>query len=474
MGPEVVSPDPLLAEVAARILIVDDEPPVLQAVRGVIEQMGHQAREANDGAQAIAALESEAFDLVVTDLRMPNQDGFAVVRRARELPARTPTVVLTASASIADCVEAMQAGAFNFLVKPLNRDELRRVVQGALAAARPQAKPAEDQPAGVGQPQAALIGESSALRRCLDAVDNVAPTDATVLLLGESGTGKEVVARLIHAFSSRAAGPFVALDCAALPEALAESELFGHAKGAFSGATEAQPGRFVEADGGTLLLDDVTALPFAVQGKLLRVLQDRAVKPMGEARIRHVNTRVLAATNQDPEALVREGKFRADLFFRLNVVPITLPALRERTEDIPRLAEHFVALACRRTGKNVKFSEAALVTLQLHDWPGNVRELENMVERLVIMSATDTIGVNDLPSHVRTPSARLAAIAAAATGTPGDHIDLAATLSRIEATLIARAMKAASGNKTRAAEALGLNRTTLIDKLKRAGTERPD
>jgi DNA-binding NtrC family response regulator len=368
----------------------------------------------------------------------------------------------------------MQAGAFNFLVKPLNRDELRSVVSSALAAARPQAKPSEEQSAGVGQPQAALIGESPVLRRCLDIVDNVAPTDATVLLLGESGTGKEVVARLIHAFSPRAAGPFVAVDCAALPEALADSELFGQAKGAFSGAAEGQPGRFLEADGGTLLLDDVTALPFAVQGKLLRVLQDRAVKPMGDARIRQVNTRVLAATNQDPEALVREGKFRADLFFRLNVVPITLPALRERTEDVPRLAEHFLALACRRTGKNVKFSEAALVTLQLYDWPGNVRELENMVERLVILSATDTIGVNDLPGPVRTPSAHLAAVAAAATGTPGDHIDLAATLSRIEATLIARAMKAASGNKTRAAEALGLNRTTLIDKLKRIGTEPSD
>jgi DNA-binding NtrC family response regulator len=471
MGPDLETHTAPLAEAAARILIVDDELPVLQAVRGVIEQMGHQTRAANDGAQAIAALESESFDLVVTDLRMPNQDGFAVVRRARELPAHTPAVVLTASASIADCVEAMQAGAFNFLVKPLDRDELRKVVSSALLAARPQSHSADGLQAGAGQPQAALIGESPVLRRCLDIVDNVAPTDATVLLLGESGTGKEVVARLIHAFSSRAAGPFVAVDCAALPEALAESELFGQAK---TGASEGQPGRFVEADGGTLLLDDVTALPFAVQGKLLRVLQDRAVKPMGDARIRQVNTRVLAATNQDPEALVREGKFRADLFFRLNVVPITLPALRERTEDVPRLAEHFLVLACRHTGKNVKFSEAALVTLQLYDWPGNVRELENMVERLVILSPSDTIGVADLPDHVRTPSARLAAVAAAATGTPGDHIDLAATLSRIEATLIARAMKAANGNKTRAAEALGLNRTTLIDKLKRVGTEPPD
>jgi len=473
MGPGTEANASRPAESAARILIVDDEQPVLQAVRGVIEQMGHQAREANDGAQAIVALETESFDLVVTDLRMPNRDGFAVVRRARELPARTPAVVLTASSSIADCVAAMQAGAFNFLVKPLNRDELRSVVSSALAAARPQGKPVEET-AGAGQPQAALIGESPVLRRCLDFVANVAPTDATVLLLGESGTGKEVVARLIHAFSPRAGGPFVAVDCAALPEAMAESELFGHAKGAFTGATEAQPGRFVEADGGTLLLDDVTALPFGVQGKLLRALQDHVIKSVGDARVHQVNTRVLAATNQDPEALVRAGRFRADLYFRLNVVPIVLPALRERTEDIPRLAEHFLALACRHTGKTVRFSEAALVTLQLYEWPGNVRELENMVERLVILSAGDTIEVNHLPPQVRTPSARLAAVAATATGTQGDHIDLSATLSRIEATLIARAMKASNGNKTRAAEALGLNRTTLIDKLKRAGSEPPD
>ena len=456
----------------ARILIVDDEPPVLQALRGVIEEMGHRVQEAQDGSQAIAALETQSFDLLVTDLRMPHQDGFAVLRRARELPSHVPAVVLTASASIADCVAAMRAGAFNFLVKPMNREELRSVVASALEASRLKLGPGDGLVEGAGQPQAALIGESAALRRCLDLVNNVAPTDATVLLLGESGTGKEVVARLIHSFSPRAGGPFVVVDCAALPEALADSELFGHARGTVPGASEAQVGRFVEADGGTLLLDDVTALPLSVQGKLLRLLQDRTVKPVGDTRIRPINTRVLAATNQDPQALVREGRFRADLYFRLNVVPITVPPLRERTEDIPRLAEHFLIQACRHSGKTVRFSEAALVTLQLYDWPGNVRELENMVERLVIMSASDLIEVNHLPQHVRTPSASLAA--SVATGTTGDHIDLSATLSRIEATLIARAMKAANGNKTRAAEALGLNRTTLIDKLKRVGNEPSD
>jgi DNA-binding NtrC family response regulator len=472
MSPDLPSAANTPSESAARILIVDDEPPVLHAVRGVIEEMGHHAREAHDGSQAIAALETESFDLVVTDLRMPNQDGFAVVRRARELPAHTPAVVLTASASIADCVEAMRAGAYNFLVKPLNRDELRQVVRSALTASRMQPKPGEGSCECAGQPQAALIGESVALRHCLELVNNVAPTDATVLLLGESGTGKEVVARLIHAFSPRTGGSFVVVDCAALPEAMADSELFGHAKGAIPGASEAQLGRFVEADGGTLLLDDVTALPLSVQGKLLRVLQDRMVKPVGDARIRPINTRVLAATNQDPQALVREGRFRADLYFRLNVVPITVPPLRERTEDVPRLAEHFLTQARRHSGKCVRFSEAALVTLQLYEWPGNVRELENMVERLVIMSASEVIEVNHLPQYVRTPSASLAANVAA--GTTGDHIDLSATLSRIEATLIARAMKAANGNKTRAAEALGLNRTTLIDKLKRVGNEPSD
>jgi sigma-54 specific flagellar transcriptional regulator A len=293
-------------------------------------------------------------------------------------------------------------------------------------------------------------------------VTQVAGTDATVLLLGESGTGKEVVARLLHAFSPRVGNAFVAVNCGAIPEGLVESELFGHAKGAFTGATEARAGKFLEADGGTLFLDEISELALNLQVKLLRVLQDRIITPVGESKTRQVDTRVVAASNSDLQALIKEGKFRSDLFYRLNVVPITLPAL----------CQHFLASANRRTKRNVVLSEAALVALQLYDWPGNVRELENLVERMVILNRTGVVGVEDLRHNLHTPSADLAATVASDCSAEG--IDLPATLARIEVVLIERAMRTANGNKTRAAELLGISRTTLFDKLKRAGIEPAD
>jgi sigma-54 specific flagellar transcriptional regulator A len=300
----------------------------------------------------------------------------------------------------------------------------------------------------------------------------VAGTDATVLLLGESGTGKEVVARLLHAFSPRVGNAFVAVNCGAIPEGLVESELFGHAKGAFTGATEARAGKFLEADGGTLFLDEISELALSLQVKLLRVLQDRIITPVGESKTRQVDARVVAASNSNLQALIKEGKFRSDLFYRLNVVPITLPALRERAEDVPALCQHFLASANRRTKRNVVLSEAALVALQLYDWPGNVRELENLVERLVILNRTGVVGVEDLRLNLHTPSGDLAATVASDSSAEG--IDLPATLARIEVVLIERAMRTANGNKARAAELLGLSRTTLFDKLKRAGIEPAD
>ncbi len=453
----------------ARVLIVDDEPEVRQSVRRTVEHMGHHVTEAVDGVDAAKALDGGAFDLVVSDLGMPRADGFAVLRKAHEPNLRTPVVILTASTKVSDCVEAMRSGAFNFLVKPFHPDELRSVIETALARGRPGPKAAAHREAGTDQPQAALVGDSAALRGVVEIVTHVAGTDATVLLLGESGTGKEVVARLLHAFSPRVGNAFVAVNCGAIPDGLVESELFGHAKGAFTGATDARAGKFLEADGGTLFLDEISELPLGLQVKLLRVLQDRIITPVGESKTRQVDTRVVAASNSDLQALVKEGKFRSDLFFRLNVVPITLPALRERAEDVPPLCQHFLASANRRTKRNVTLSEAAMVALQLYDWPGNVRELENLVERLVILNRTDVIGVDDLPRNLRTPATDLAA--AVASDAPADGIDLPATLARIEVVLIERAMRAANGNKTRAAELLGLSRTTLFDKLKRAGIE---
>ncbi|MGO9664207.1 MAG: sigma-54-dependent transcriptional regulator [Polyangia bacterium] len=456
----------------ARVLIVDDEPEVRQSVRRTVEQMGHHVTEASDGVDAVKALDAGAFDLVVSDLRMPRADGFAVLRKAQEPSVRAPVVILTASTKVSDCVEAMRSGAFNFLVKPFRAEELKSVLETALARGRPGPKAAAHRPAESDQPQAALVGDSAALRGVVETITQVAGTDATVLLLGESGTGKEVVARLIHAFSPRVGNAFVAVNCGAIPEGLVESELFGHAKGAFTGATDVRAGKFLEADGGTLFLDEIGELALGLQVKLLRVLQDRIITPVGESKTRQVDTRVVAASNSDLQALVKEGKFRSDLFFRLNVVPIALPALRERAEDVPSLCQHFLASANRRTKRNVTLSEAALVALQLYNWPGNVRELENLVERLVILSRTDVIGVEDLPRNLRAPAADLAAEVASAS--PAEGIDLPATLARIEVVLIERAMRAANGNKTRAAELLGLSRTTLFDKLKRAGIEPGD
>jgi DNA-binding NtrC family response regulator len=452
----------------AGILIVDDEPSVRQLLRKTLEPLGHRITECADGAEAIGVLDKAQPDLVVTDLRMPIADGLAVLRKSRAVAPSTPVVILTAHAAISECVEAMREGAFNFLGKPFHPTELQTVVGEALGSAAASSR-ANARQSPSGHPQAALIGESPALARVLDVVSRAAPSDATVLLCGESGTGKEVVARLIHSCSPRGGRPFVAVNCGAIPEGLVESELFGHARGAFTGATESRPGKFVEADSGTLFLDEIGELPLPSQVKLLRVLQDRTVTPVGDGKTRTVHTRVVAATNQDLEARVKDGRFRADLFYRLNVVPIMLPALRERASDVPVLARHFLDSANRRAGKQVALSDAALASLSLHAWPGNVRELENLIERLVILDRDGIIEPQHLPTTFTRPESNLASDAAERIRHGG--IDLAKTMAQIEAMLIDTALRAAEGNKSRAAELLGLSRTTLLDKLKRATAE---
>jgi two-component system response regulator AtoC len=446
----------------AGILIADDEPAVRLALGKALERLGHRVSACGDGGEAMAALDQGAFELVMTDLRMPIADGLAVLRKVRGVSAATPVIILTAHAAISDCVEAMREGAFNFLVKPFHLTELEAVVTEALAT---RASPVLHASTGVSQPQAALIGESPALAAVLDMVARAAPTDATVLLSGESGTGKEVVARLLHAFSNRGARPFVAVNCGALPEGLVESELFGHSRGAFTGATDSRPGRFVEADGGTLFLDEIGELPLTAQVKMLRVLQDRTVTPVGDTRTRTVSTRVVAATNQDLEARVQQGLFRPDLYYRLNVVPLKLPALRERPIDIPLLVQHFLGASNRRLGRQVSVSEAAMACLSLYAWPGNVRELENLIERMVILDRTGRIEAADLPTAMVTPERMNAGQAAEALR--HGAIDLSRTMAQIESMLIAAALRAEDGNKSRAAERLGLSRTTLLDKLKR-------
>ncbi len=302
----------------------------------------------------------------------------------------------------------------------------------------------------------------------LDTVHRVASSSSTVLITGESGSGKEVVARLLHGASSRSGGPFVPVNCGAIPEALIESELFGHARGAFSGAVEAHPGKFTQADGGTLFLDEVGELPLPLQVKLLRVLQDREITPVGGTQSRTVDVRIVAATNRDLDTMVQEGRFRRDLFYRLEVVPVRLPALRERREDIPTLVRHFLDEMNRRFQREVTIAEDALALMSLYAWPGNVREMENLLERLVVLDASGTIRAADLPERMRT-TAGAAPLADVAATLESGTIDLPAVMAGIEGSLIDQALRQTAGNKTRAAELLGLSRTTLLDKLKRHG-----
>jgi len=449
------------------ILIADDDAAVRGLLRAVLSRSGHSVCETEDGKAAIDQMAAQSFDLVITDLLMPRADGFEVLRRARELQPRTPVVMLTAEGSIRQCVEAMRAGAFNFLTKPFNALDLQDVVERAVRSRRVHDVVVPAAAEGDGRPQVALIGDSPAIRAVVDMVERVASTSATVLVTGESGTGKEVVARLLHGSSGRSNGPFIAVNCGAIPENLVESELFGHVKGSFTGAHETRAGKFVQANGGTLFLDEIGELPLATQVKLLRVLQEREVTPVGDARSKSIDVRIIAATNVDLEAMVAAGTFRRDLFYRLEVLPITIPALRDRLEDIPLFARHFLDAANRRFGLDVSIDEETLALIKLYSWPGNVREMENLFERLVILSKGGTIRAADLPERMRRARPENDAAVAASAALAGGAIDLVATLATIEASLIEQALRQAEGNKTRAAELLGLNRTTLIDKLKR-------
>jgi DNA-binding NtrC family response regulator len=450
------------------VLIADDDPSVRGLLRTLLSRRGYSVIEAEDGAVAIEKLSACPVDVVITDLVMPRANGFEVLRRARERQPKTPVVMLTAEGSIRDCVEAMRAGAFNFLTKPFHPNDLEEVVRQAVRARGGETGPATARSADDEQPQVALIGESAALRAVIDIVERVAGSNSTVLITGESGTGKEVVARLLHGSSPRVGGPFVAVNCGAIPETLIESELFGHAKGAFTGATDSRSGKFVQADGGTLFLDEIGELPLALQVKLLRALQEREITPVGDSRSRTVDVRIIAATNRDLEAMVAEGRFRHDLYYRLDVLPIKLPALRERPEDIALLARHFLESMNRRFGREVAIGEDAIALFKLYTWPGNVREMENLLERLVVLNRTGSITAEELPPRLRATTAA-AEITGAASELSRRAIDLPATILAIETSLIEQALRQSGGNKTRAAEMLGLSRTTLLDKLKRRG-----
>ena len=444
-----------------RLLLVDDERDLVSSLSRFFRLRGFETVGAYCVADGIAQLEQARregarIDAVITDLRMPDGDGLAIVRAVRRLIPGTPVIVLTAFGSVAASVEALRLGALTMLEKPIAVAALEREVRDAVAGSAQIAS-------GVSAAGAAgLVGSSPAIRSLFDTLVRVAPTNSSILISGESGTGKELVAQAIHRFSRRATGPLVAVNCAAIPEQLLESELFGHERGAFTGAMQARSGKFRLADGGTIFLDEVGEIPLPLQGKLLRVLQERSVEPLGSSAPEAADFRVVAATNQDLEKLVAEGRFRGDLYYRINVVPLALPALRERPGDVALLARHFLAKA---GAKELTFGAEAMAAMERYGWPGNVRELENLVERLAVLKGTGDIALADLPPSIAAAAAKPSE--PIPTALPPEGLDLYAVLADLEDRLIREALERVGGNKNQAAKILGLNRTTLVEKLKK-------
>jgi two-component system response regulator AtoC len=437
------------------ILVVGNEPAIAAVAVGVVRAMGFDAAANTTAAGAIARLSRSRFALVIVDLGLPADEGAAVLMKARACRPAVTTLALAARGSVAGAVEALRAGAAGVVSKPFHtsalEDAIRRVTSGR-AGRRPT-------------PGVAVIGDHPAMRLVLERVDQIADTDTSVLIRGETGTGKDVIARLIHGASGRRTGPFVAVNMAAIPEALAEAELFGRARGAFNDNDVARPGRLVAAHGGTLFLDEIGEMPRPLQGKLLRVLQDHEVTPVGGDRPIHVDVRVIAATQCDVDELLADGRLRDELYYRLDVVPIEIPPLRARREDIPALAEHFRREVNARENRSVPgFALDVMQRLAHYDWPGNVRELENLVERAIVMAGARMVVMTDLPPHMRP---QVYDLEQAARDLPLRGVDLPILLTEIEERMISEALGRAGGNRNRAAQLLRLSRATLVEKLRR-------
>jgi len=444
-----------MAVESPHVLVVDDAPDTLEVVRRNLTAGGCHVLTASTVTQAVGILEGEPVDLVITDLRMPHVGGLELVRHVRENMRDTGIIVITGYPSIDGAVQAMKSGAEEYLPKPFTDAELLAAVECAMAKlrARRAAHPNGERGSPLIQ---GIIGESPALREVLDAARKAAASNATVLLSGESGTGKELVARAIHYKSARGNAPFVPVNCGAVPEGLLESELFGHVKGAFTGATESRAGLFHAADGGTLFLDEIGEMSLSMQVKLLRVLQDKEVWMVGSSRPRQLDVRIIAATNIDLPRLVKSRAFREDLFYRIHVITIPIPPLRERGDDVLLLAQHFARRLANELGRPVpRFSDDVLRVFRGHHWPGNVRELENVIQRLVVMVEDDVVEVPDLPCIMRFSSAR--------------DSNVTRPLAEVEMEHICSVLMSVQGNKTRAAEILGIDRKTLRDKLKTLG-----
>ncbi len=451
----------------AQILVIDDEKNYLLVLQTLLEDEGYNVTAIGDPETALAFLEESEVDVVVTDMKMPRIDGRDVLERVKKAWPYLPVLIMTAFGSIESAVDVMKYGAFDYITKPFSNDELLLSIHNAveLSRAHRQYRILQENMAeryGIQQ----IVGRSRAIRDVLKMVERAAPSRSTVLISGESGTGKELVARAIHYASPRKDRPFISVNCMALNSGVLESELFGHEKGSFTGAVALRRGRFEQADGGTLFLDEVAELSPELQVKLLRVLQERKIERVGGGEEIEVDIRVVAASNKDLAALVEKGLFRDDLFYRLNVVQIPLPPLRERREDIPLLVAHFVEKVCQDNQMIPKtFSTEALNYLLGYEWPGNIRQLENVVESCLVLVSGTSIGVDDLPAEIRDEEAQFKS----AVDLLPVQLDLADTLEKIEAAVIRRALVRADLVQVKAAEYLGISKSLLQYKLKKYG-----
>ncbi len=449
-----------------KILVIDDDESLRRVLEYNLAQEGYAVLTAASGEQGLDLLKKEGADLVVTDVRMAGMDGLQVLQQAHKLDPNVQVIILTAFGTIEMAVEAMKAGAFHYISKPFNRDELKLTLRKAL-----QLKDLERENLALRQELRARIGldniiaDSRLMKAILEMVERVAPTETTVLILGESGTGKELIARAIHANSPRAGGPFVAVNCAAIPENLLESELFGHVRGAFTGAIRDRVGKFEAAEGGTIFLDEIGEMRPELQVKILRCLEERSLERVGDNRPIRVDVRILAATNKDLAKAIQAGEFREDLYYRLNVVPLSIPPLRERHEDIRALAQHFL----KRLGSTPRLTIApdAFRALEAYEWPGNVRELENALERAMIFHRGDVITLDDLPETIRAPRSRETA------ALPVSLPEAGLSLEEVEKELILRALQKHDWNQSRAARYLGITRHTLLYRMEKHNIVRP-
>ncbi|MFH1654585.1 MAG: sigma-54 dependent transcriptional regulator [Pseudomonadota bacterium] len=457
----------------SKILIVDDEVVIRRALEKFLASKGHEILCAEDGVKALKVAEENIIDLALVDLVMPKMDGIEFITKLKIQQPEAVAIVLTAFGTISSAVQAMKAGAYHYITKPFELDDVGSLIYSALEHKNLKRENVELKIQLKEKYRFEnIVGTSEPINSVFDMVERVAPTDSTILILGESGTGKELIAKAIHFNSLRRDAPLVIVNCAAIPEGLLESELFGHVRGSFTGAIANKMGKFEAADTGTIFLDEIGDMSMNLQVKLLRVLQEQCFESVGSTKTHKVDVRIIAATNQDLEKAVKEKRFREDLYYRLNVIPVFIPPLRERRSDIPILLDHFIQKFNTNMKHNVTgIGEYAMEALESYNWPGNVRELENLVERLVVLHKEGLIEPDELPSQFRNLVPHVDKKGVFCTEIPDEGMSFKDAVDEFENSLIIQALKKTGGNKNQAATLLGLNRTTLVEKIKKKGID---